>query len=212
MSEKINIALVDDHTMFMDGLESIFNMEQDLYVAGKFDCADKMLDFLDNFRVELVITDVNMPGMDGIQLVKEIKSRRPETKVLGLSMHDQPHIINKMIKAGINGYLLKDCERNELLEAVRAINKGDNYFAENVKEALLSVQSKRKGMGNIELTDREREVLKLIADELTQKEIADKLFISTHTVIYHRRNLLAKLDVKNTAGLIKCAVELGLVD
>ncbi|TAL60154.1 MAG: response regulator transcription factor [Bacteroidetes bacterium] len=211
----INIVIADDHKMFLDGLSSLLNGFVHIKIMGDAANGDEVLKLLDKHTVDIVITDISMPGMDGMKLTKEIRKNYPHIKILALSMHNQGSITSTMLKNGISGYVLKDAGKEELLNAIKALSAGGTYFSEEVKSALMEsmISGKKTTSGNslIELSERETEVLKLIAEEYTQQQIADKLFISPHTVIFHRRKLLFKFDAKNTAGLIKAAMENGFL-
>ena len=213
--QTIKIVIADDHKMFLDGLFSLLNDFSYIKIIGTAANGDEVLKILDKHTVDIVITDISMPGMNGMQLTKEIRKSYPHIKILALSMHNQGSIISTMLKNGISGYVLKDVGKEELLNAIQSLSAGETFFSEEVKSALMEsmVSGKKAKSDNslIELSERETEVLKLIAAEYTQQQIADKLFISPHTVIFHRRKLLFKFDSKNTAGLIKAAIEKGFL-
>ena len=214
--KTINIVIVDDHKIFLEGLTALLNNINEIKVIATATNGNEMLKLLESNVVDIVITDINMPEMDGMKLSTEIKKRHPSVKILALSMHNEGNIISKMLKNGISGYILKDTGKEELLQAIEAVWRGETFFSEEVKTTLMEsmIPGKKSKNSNslYELSEREKEILKLIAHEFTQQQIADKLFISPHTVIFHRRKLLYKFDVKNTAGLIKAAMEKGLLD
>ena len=209
--QTINIVIVDDHKIFLEGLSLLLNDTKSIKIIGVATSGNEVLEILNRHAVDIVITDISMPGMDGIQLTKEIRKKFPAVKILALTMHNQSTIISTMIKNGVSGYVLKDTGKEELLNAIKSLSIGGNYFSEEVKSILLegAVLGKKLKSDNslIRLSPREVEVLKLIASEFTQQQIADKLFISTHTVAFHKKKLFYKFDVKNTAGLIKVAME-----
>ncbi len=209
-----NIILVDDHKMFLDGLLSVFNNEEYrvLLTANSGKNVMKYIDTNLNEVIDLVISDISMPDVDGITLNDYIKKVRPDVKTLIVSMHTDTNMIDALIKNNVNGYLSKNATQTELLQAVKTILKGEQYFSQSVKEAYMeSVFNKEKETMAM-LTKREKDVLKLIAEEYTTQEIADKLFLSKHTIESYRKNLLSKLNVKNLAGLTKYAIKLGLVE
>lgn len=212
--DKIKIIIADDHTMFLQGVDSMLKNEDSIEIVGKATNGQEVLAILENKEANIVVADISMPKMDGIDLTKELKQKYPEIKILVLSTHSNPQMIAKLIRIGADGYLLKNAEKEELVNAIQSIYNGDSYFSKEVKEIHSNHRLKLKN--NIssvtELSRREVEILKLIAQELTAQEIADKIFISMNTVNTHRRNLLSKLNVKNTAGLVKYAVENGLLD
>lgn len=215
--KKIDLLIVDDHKIFIEGLSSLLSTFSDINIVGTAHNGNETIFLLEHTIVDVVITDINMPGMDGLTLTNEIKKRHPQIKVLALTMLNESKTILAMIKSGVTGYILKDTGKEELLTAIRTVACGDTFFSEEVNNTLKKnvAADKKTSPGNStmpELSSREIEVLKLIAAEFTQQQIADKLFISPHTVIFHRRKLFYKLNVKNTAGLIKTAMENGLLD
>lgn len=211
----IKVIIADDHKIFLEGLTSLLKEFKEIMIIAIATNGDEVLKLMEHNIVDIIITDINMPGMDGMKLCKEIKKKYPNVNVLALTMHNESGIISNMLKNGITGYILKDTGKEELFLAIKSVIKGELFLAQSVKTTLTeSMNSGKKQKSNLlpELSDREIEILKLIAAEYTQQQIADKLFISPHTVIFHRRKLLYKLDVKNTAGLIKCAMDKGLLD
>jgi DNA-binding NarL/FixJ family response regulator len=214
--QSINIVIADDHKMFLDGLSSLLGGFAHLKIIGTATDGGQVLNILEkNAAVDIVITDISMPGMDGMRLTKEIRKNYPHIKILALSMHNQGSIISTMLKNGISGFVLKDAGKEELLNAIKTLSEGETFFSEEVKsafmESMIPGKKTKSDSSRIELSERETEVLKLIAAEYTQQQIAEKLFISPHTVIFHRRKLLFKFETKNTAGLIKAAMEKGFL-
>ncbi len=211
----INIIIADDHKIFLDGLCSLLKEFDEIKIVGTATNGDEVLQLLEMNSVDIVISDINMPGMDGIKLSKEIKKKYPQIKIIILTMLNDGNIIATMLKNGIAGYILKDTGKDELLFALTTVARGESFFSKEVHSTLVtSMMPDIKSKSNnilVELSERELEILKLIAEENTQQEIADKLFISPHTVIFHRRKLLYKFNVKNTAGLIKAAMDKGFL-
>ncbi|MBI2271445.1 MAG: response regulator transcription factor [Bacteroidetes bacterium] len=216
VSKPINIVLVDDHKMFLEGLSALLKMFEEINIVSTETKGENVLKMLETNAVDIVITDINMPGIDGMKLAKEIKKKFTGVKILALTTHTEGRIITAMLKMGIEGYILKDAGKEELLSAIKAISRGDTFFSEEVKSALaksfIPGKKTRSNDSLIELSEREKEILKLIAKEYTQQQIAEKLFISSHTVVFHRRKLFHKFDVKNTAGLIMAAIEMGFLE
>jgi DNA-binding NarL/FixJ family response regulator len=211
-NKKTKIFIVDDHFMFLEGLQSLLGGEQTFDIIGVGSNGKEAIDFLDNHSADIVITDISMPGVDGFELVKEIQKRWPAISILVLSMHSEPAIISKLIQEHINGYLLKNAEKEELLKAIRLLAQGENYFSEDVKRIYMENSfNKKKDDYQPVLSRREIEVLKLIVEEYTAKEIAEVLCISQHTVESHRKNIFSKLNVKNVAGVVKYALENNLI-
>lgn len=213
--KKINLLIADDHTMFLQGIVSLLEQEPEINIVGKANNGIESLNIISTEEaIDLIILDISMPEMDGIELSKILKKEYPEIKILVVSTHSNVNIISRLIRIGVNGYLLKNAEKSELLEAIYSIIEGNNYFSEETEEKYLANQFKiEKQVSTLtELSSREKEILILIAHEYNTAEIAEKTFISLNTVNTHRRNLLSKLNAKNTAGLVKYAVENGLVD
>ena len=208
----IKILVVDDHQVVLDGIQSMLEQEKGISIAGKLMNGPDALEFLKTNPVDVTLIDINMPGMDGIELCKAIQKMHPDIKVLALTTFNEVSFITNMMKSGANGYLLKNTTKEELITAIKTIQQGEQYLAREVQEKLISASFGKKDTAYIpKLTRREKEVLKLIMEEFTTKEIAEKLFISTATVETHRLHLLNKLGVRNTAGLVKVAIEKGLV-
>ena len=211
---SINLLIADDHTMFLQGIISLLEQEPNITIVDKAVNGIEALEIVKKGVVDFIILDISMPEMDGIELSKILKKQHPEVKILIVSTHSNVMIVSRLIRIGVNGYLLKNAEKEELLKAINTIASGENYFAEELEEKYLLNSSKiEKQVSNLtELSSREKEILVLIAQEYNTAEIAEKTFISLNTVNTHRRNLLSKLNAKNTAGLVKYAVENGLVD
>ncbi len=212
--KKINLLIADDHTMFLQGIVSLLEQEAEINIVGKANNGIEALNIIKKETVDLIILDISMPEMDGIELSKILKKEYPEIKILVVSTHSNVKIISRLIRIGVDGYLLKNAEKSTLLEAIHSIIEGDTYFSEETEEKYLANQLKieKQVSALTELSSREKEILVLIAHEYNTAEIAEKTFISLNTVNTHRRNLLSKLNAKNTAGLVKYAVENGLVD
>jgi DNA-binding NarL/FixJ family response regulator len=202
MPEMIHIYLADDHKIFVKGVASLLEAEPGLKVAGFSFDGKSALDAIRLQQPDVVLTDIQMPGVSGIELTKIIKEEFPEVKVIGLSMFDKPEIINELISAGGDGYLLKDLEKDELVKAIQEVMKGNLYYSTSASEILLKTMDDKDL-----LTRREKEIIQLIAKEKTNVEIAQMLFISEHTVESHRKNIFRKTKAKSIVGLIKFAYE-----
>lgn len=210
----VNLLIADDHTMFLQGITALLEQEPNITVIDKAINGIEALEIVKKGVIDFIILDISMPEMDGIELSKILKKQYPNVKILIVSTHSNVMVVSRLIRIGVNGYLLKNAEKEELLKAINTIASGENYFAEELEEKHLSNSSRiEKQVSNLtELSSREKEILVLIAHEYNTAEIAEKTFISLNTVNTHRRNLLSKLNAKNTAGLVKYAVENGLVD
>lgn len=192
--------------MVIEGIRSLLQNEKGIEWMGHATNAASCLGFLKNQQTDIILMDINLPDMSGIDLCKEVRQKFPSVFVLGLSTFNQQAFIRNMIDNGASGYVLKNADKEELLEAIAAVQQGKTFLSH---EANLSLRDKEDKMPPI--SRREKEVLLLIADGLTNNEIADKLFISVPTVNTHRKSLLEKLEAKNTAILIGRATKLGLI-
>jgi DNA-binding NarL/FixJ family response regulator len=207
---KINVLLTDDHQIIIDGLKSLLKNQDEINVAAEAKNGREALRFLDLISVDVLLMDIDMPVMNGIDTLKEIRRQNSKVKVVILSMHNEAGMIKSLIDLGANGYLLKSCSQNELIDAIKKVASGQSYFSSDVTLALLK-PSANQSQPNELITDRETEILKLIAAGFSNKEIGDQLFISHRTVDTHRTNLMKKLDVNNIAGLISYAIRNGIV-
>lgn len=215
--KTISLLIADDHKMFREGLTSLLNQQEGIQVLADAGNSAEIEHVLQSESIDVVLMDIDMGNTNGIEMTAKLRQTYPEVKVLALSMHGEKNYILKMLEAGASGYILKNAGKEEIVTAVQTVASGNTYFSSQVSAKLLEhlrnprVTAKKKGKG-IPLTDREIEVLQLIAEEYSNAEIAGKLFISIRTVDTHRRNLLDKLGVKNTAGLVKYAIQNNLID
>lgn len=209
---KTKILITDDHQIIVDGLKSLVNSIDSCEVVAVANNGREAVDILKILSVDIVLMDIDMPILNGLDATKEIKSRYKNVKVIILSMHSQQGMIKELIEIGVNGYLLKNSCKSELENAIKLVAGGGQYFSSDVTRSLIEDNNRYKNTGDIKLTKREIEILSSIADGLTNKEIGSKLFISHRTVDSHRTNLMKKLDVNNIAGLISYAIKNGIVD
>jgi DNA-binding NarL/FixJ family response regulator len=203
---KTSIFIVDDHYMVIEGIRSLLYNEKNIEWLGHATGAASCLSFLKHQQPDIILMDVNLPDKSGTELCKEVKQLYPAVLVLGLSTFNQQAIIRNMMDNGASGYVLKNATKNELLEAISVVLKGNTYFS---IEAVHSLKESRSQQTVI--TRREKEVLQLIAEGFTNAEISAKLFISIPTVNTHRKSLLEKFEVKNTATLIGKATKTGFL-
>jgi len=212
---KTKIVIADDHHILLDGLKAMLQKQADLEVVGMYDNGSALFDDLKNANPDIALVDINMPGMTGDVLTRKIKEFYPDIFVITLSMHDDAAHIMDMIEAGVSGYLLKNVNDKELVEAIRQVAQGKMYFSSEVSEKITSmVVQQQKRLNEPEearLTERELEILKLIAQEYSNAQIADTLFISERTVETHRKNMLRKTNNKTVVGLIRYAMERQLI-
>ncbi|MFK7923069.1 MAG: response regulator [Bacteroidia bacterium] len=216
MSSPIKIALVDDHSLFRQGLRTLMESQSDLAVVLEAGNGQELLDQLTEVELDVILLDLEMPQMDGMQTCERVKQLYPELKVLILTMHQDARLIQFMLKQGANGYVTKTAKWDELKKAIHQVMEQDYYFSDLVGLAMLqNLKHPRQGVPSIgpkiSLTKREKEVLDLIAQGANTPEIAEKLFISQRTVEGHRSNLLKRLEVNNIAGLIIKALKLNLI-
>jgi len=208
---QVNVLIVDDHQIVTDGLSALLDSVPHIHIKGVAENGRLAIEMVRNLKVDVVLMDVDMPVMNGIEATQAIKKQFPDVMVIILTMHDEKGMVQVLLEAGADGYLLKNSNRDEVVEAIDAVRRGEQHLSEEVHRVLLREDADpRKGMLS-ELTDREIEILKLIAEGFSNKEIGDKLFISHRTVDTHRTNLMQKLDVHNIAGLVRLAIENGLV-
>jgi DNA-binding NarL/FixJ family response regulator len=206
----IRVFIVDDHPVVIEGIHSLLQNEKGIEWAGNAMNAESCLGFFVTNTANVVLMDISMPGMDGIELCAIMKDKYPGIMILGLSTFNQGLYIKKMVENGASGYILKNSSKEELIKAIRAVHEGYIYFSGEVGMALQEYQKSAARELPV-LTAREKEILELIAEGYTNPQIAEKIFLSQFTVDSHRKNLLAKLAVKNTACLIKLAVERKLI-
>lgn len=201
----IRLYFVDDHPLILEGLHSLLSIEKDIELAGQARNGSTCLAFLLHHTVDIILMDTSFPDTSGIDLCATIKMLYPDITVVGLSSRKEGKYVTGMIRSGASGYVLKNADKEELLYAIHTVYAGKTYLSPEAKQSMGDEDSNRNHLPP--LTRREREVLFLIAEGNTNPEIAEKLFISADTVNSHRKNLLAKLEVKNTAMLIKYAVD-----
>jgi DNA-binding NarL/FixJ family response regulator len=203
--DKIKVFIVDDHYMVIEGIQSLLERDPDIEIIGHASTAVSCLSFLDRQEPDVILLDISLPDMSGIDLCREIKKDHPAVYVLGLSTFNQFSFIEKMLEMGASGYLLKNATKQELSIAIKNVSEGKRYLSYEASMTLRDMHAASSGAPV--LTRREKEILQLISEGFTNPAIAEKLFISLTTVETHRKNLLAKFKVKNTAILIKTASE-----
>jgi len=208
------IYLVEDHHIVREGIKSIIQLQAGLEVVGEAASGELLLDEFPNLKPQLIISDISLIGIDGVELTRILKKNYPGINVLIVSMHADQQLITECLEAGADGYLLKDFRNEELLSAIEKIMQGEKYISRSASEILTqhllsSVASSKNP--KIELTRREKEIIEFISLGLSNKEIAEKIFLSTSTVDAHRYNILKKMDVKNTAEMITKAIKLKIL-
>lgn len=217
MSEKIRILIADDHTIVRQGLSRLLEEQTDLKVVGEATDGQKTVEQAMALKPDVIIMDIAMPRMNGIEAAKRIRKLLPKAKILILSMYSHEHYIHQLMEAGVSGYLLKDDSGRDIIKAIHAALKDETSLNPAISKVLVDAyRSPGKGASRSErykqLTNREREVFQLIAEGHSTRQIAEMLFVSISTVKSHRANLMEKLNIDSSVKLIHFAIQLGLVD
>ncbi|MEQ9423326.1 MAG: response regulator transcription factor [Cyclobacteriaceae bacterium] len=218
--EKIRIMVVDDHSLVREGIVSMLQNHSDFHIVGEAESGEKALINIPKVQPNIVLMDIMMGGMNGVETSAKIKEQFPDVKVVLLSMEVTQDLISDAIKAGVYGYIPKDSKKNELIEAVTKVNAGEQYFSPKISEVVFrgfydqSTGAEKPGEDpkKGKISKREVEVLKLIASGLSNREIADQLFISIRTVDAHRNHIMQKLSLKSTAELVKYAIRNRIIE
>lgn len=205
----IKVAIVDDHLLFRQGLCSILRANEELYVSGDFASAEEFIVALAGLDLDVLLLDIDMPGMSGIDAIPAILAINASLKIIMLTMHLSHSKIQEVIALGAKGYLLKTSNEDQLVKAIETVVEGKDYYSEEVTKELIA--SFKNASLKVVLTPREIEILKLVCEELSSAEIAEKLFISPHTAETHRKNILSKTGCKNSIGLVRYAIENGII-
>jgi DNA-binding NarL/FixJ family response regulator len=205
--KKIRVLIADDHQVLLDGLVMMLKDLEQIELVSTASNGEEVLKQMDMHCVDVLLMDIRMPIKDGYETAKIVIEKYPETKVLMLSMHSEKIYIEKMYALGVAGYLLKTAGKTEIIEAIEKVHRGEKYFSNDITLAILDNGKVASNVLSGHLTKREKEILLLIFTGLTNNEIAEKLFLSADTIKTHRKNMMRKLDIKNTAGLVKYAVE-----
>lgn len=208
---EIKLIIADDHELFRNGLAELLRKHDDIKIVKSVGDGIEFMELINSqLEADIVLLDITMPKMDGFQVLKELKTLNSDVKPIVISMHNDGNYIAKCAKMGAFGYLLKNTDEAELILAIRSVYNGKKYFSAEISEKMINFMSTQSISENV-LSNKETEVLGLIAKGLTTKEIAEKLFVSSRTIETHRANILKKLEVKNTAELIKKAAKMNLV-
>ena len=217
MNKTITILLVDDHTIVRQGLGRLLEEQSDLKIVGEATNGNIAVEQAMNLKPDIVIMDIAMPRMNGIEAAKRIRKQLPETKILILSMYAHEHYIHELLETGVSGYLLKDSSGRDIINAIHAAMKDETFLSPSISKKLVDTYlSPRKRSPKAErykkLSNREREVFQLIAEGHTTRQIADMLYVSISTVKSHRANIMEKLNIDSPVKLVHFAIQLGLVD
>ena len=206
----IRLILVDDHKIVLDGLKALLDDLEGFDCVATAENGQKAIELLRVFKVDVVLMDIDMPVMNGMEATRIITKEYPNVKVISLTQHSERGMVKQLLACGSRGYLLKNIAKDELALAIRKVHAGENAFSEEVSQSLEGKAFEKNANGiDVELTEREIEILTLIAEGLSSKQIGEKLFISPRTVDTHRTNLMNKLDIHNIAGLIRFALKNG---
>lgn len=215
--KRIRILLADDHSVVRSGLRSLFRTTHEFSVVGEASDGEEAVKQAVRLKPDVVIIDISMPKMGGIEATRLIKQKCPDTGVLILTIHSNEEYVYEMMKAGANGYVLKDAEKQQIFSAVKAVAMSQPFFSPDISKVIIEKFVQQPASQPVEpatndkLTKREHEILQLIAQGLTSREIANKLFLSPSTINTHRANLMQKLDIHDTASLVRFAMKTGLL-
>ncbi len=213
----IKVVMADDHGIFRDGFQLILSRVPRVHLVAQAANGRELVEQVREYRPDVVVTDIKMPLMDGIEATRAITASSPETGVIGLSMHDEDDLILEMLEAGAKGYLLKNADKQEVIDAIETVYTGDPYYcnATNAKLTRIIARNRYQAFNRLkkpEFNEREIEIIRLVCQELTNREIGEKLFMSVRTVEGYRLKILEKMEVKNTVGLVIYAIQHGIFD
>ncbi|MCW3072008.1 MAG: DNA-binding response regulator [Bacteroidetes bacterium] len=207
MNAPIKILIADDHQMFIDGIKALLNEITHIQIVGQAINGKEVIEKLNNYSPDIVLMDIGMAELNGIETTEWITKNYPKIKVIALTMYDDHNRIMKMLKAGVKGYILKNTSKNELIEAINAVSSGETYLTKQVTASIIKESSKPNHNPISLLTKREIQIIKLVVKSMTSKEIADELGLSELTVTTHRKNAMQKLELKNVAALVKFSID-----
>jgi DNA-binding NarL/FixJ family response regulator len=213
---KYKILIADDHAMVRDGVKNLIRQNKDLIVIGEARSGNETLELYDQLRPDLLILDISMPDMNGMEVSRAILAKNPNANIVILSMYEDEDYISRCLEYGVKGYVVKNESGSELDYAIKSVLQGKNYFSRQAQDVIFkkysqNVSRKKQQEDTVKLTKRELEIIRLISEGLTSQQMADKLFISHRTVETHRANLMKKLSVKNAVELVKKAQQLNLL-
>ncbi len=213
--DNIKILIADDHQIILDGLRLLLNQEEGIKVIAEVTDGEQVINEARKAQeLDVILLDINMPKLDGIEVTRLLKTEFPEISILIMTMYNRKEFIRSLIEVGVDGYILKNSGKKELLSALQALSKGEPYFGKEITRTIMKSYQKSRVFDNpmeIELTSREKEIIQLIGDGLNTAEIGEKLFLSTHTINTHRKNILSKLNVKNSVGVIRFGIQTGII-
>ncbi|MBN2819080.1 MAG: response regulator transcription factor [Bacteroidales bacterium] len=211
---KIRIVVADDHQLFREGLVNLLESDDAIEVIGEAENGKDAIEKVFELKPDILLTDIAMPEMNGMEATRHLKKKLPEVKIVALSMHSDKQFVKGMLEAGTDAYLLKNCTHQQLLEAVHSVYNGKKYLSEDITELVISGYLDGSNVVDdkyAELSEREKEIFLLLAEGVSTREIGEKLFISVKTVGTHKQNILEKLDLKNNSDIVKYALKKGLI-
>jgi len=211
---KTNILIADDHQLFREGMVNLLSDASNIEIVAQAENGREAVDMAIIHNPDIIIMDIRMPELSGVQATEQIKEQLPDMKIIALSMHSEKHYVKGMLEAGASGYLFKNCTYTQLINAIETVQAGKKYLGDEITDVLIDDYLDNKnenGEAPAELTDRELEVLKLYADGKTTREISEELFVSVKTVGTHRQHIQEKLGIKTTVEMIKYAIRNGLI-
>jgi len=209
----IKVVIADDHKVILNGIQSMLDDHPNIVLVACFENGISTLNAMEKERPDVLLLDINLPDMSGIEVAKLVKQKYPDVSIIALTNFEDISFVKQMLSVGANGYLLKNTSKDELLEAIGSVVKGEEYLQKDIQKKIIDLSLGKRNRSNLipKLTQREAEVLHAISEEFTTQQISENLFISPKTVETHRMNLMSKLGAKNTAGIIKIAFRLGLL-
>lgn len=209
---KHRYLLVDDHQLVVDGIQELFLKDESFQIVGTANNGIEALRILENIPVDLVITDIDMPKMGGVALVESIRKKKINCRIIMITMHNEKSLVRELINIGADGFLLKSASSQEMLLAARAVMNGNRYISSEITEIVLQENTKASELEPIQFSNRELEILQLIAEGFTNREIGEKIHISHRTVDKHRANMMQKIEARNVAELVRYAMKKELID
>lgn len=212
---SIKVVIADDHEIFRDGLKLVLDDTEDIDLCGEAIDGRSLIKLAEEFHPDVIVTDIKMPGVDGVEATRHIKAHLKNIEVVALSMFDDEELIMEVVEAGAIGYLLKNSDKTEIVEAIHCAYNHQPYYCKHTSRKLtkilaLSKAEQQKKIKEAEFSDKEKDIIRLICQEYTNKEIGKKLFLSTRTIEGYRMKILEKMDVKNTVGVVIEAIRLGI--
>ena len=215
MYAPVRILLADDHEMFREGFKTLIKKQPDIELIGEAEDGNELVKMAGELSPDVILTDIRMPGMTGIEATRKIIAQQPHMFIIALTMFDEEHLIVDMLESGAKGYLLKNAHKNEVFEAIKSVYKGDTYYCRETSAKLTQMIAKsrynpHKDIAEVSFSGRELEIIRLICEELSNKEMAANLSLSVRTIEGYREKIQEKMKVRNTAGIVVYAIKKGI--